>query len=188
MTEITRILLAIEKGDSNAAAQLFPLVYDELRRLAKAKLAHERPNHTLQATALVHEAWLRLIGSDQEKHQEASWNSSRHFLGAAAEAMRRILVESARARKANKRGGNWQRVAIDAIDHPVAKQPDKLLALDGALQKLEEDDSVKASLVKLRFFAGLTNAQAAETLGISTSTADRYWAYTRAWLQVQMSD
>ena len=180
---VTEILKAIDTGDQQAADQLLPLVYDELRRLAKAKLSNERPDQSLQATALVHEAYLRLVGDGDE----VQWNSRGHFFGAAAEAMRRILVDRARARGAQKRGGDFKRVDLDAIDHPAAGRPDRLLAMDQALERLAEEDSVKADLVKLRFFAGLTNKQAAAALNISDSTADRYWAYARAWLQVEMA-
>jgi RNA polymerase sigma factor (TIGR02999 family) len=159
------------------------LVYDELRRLAAQRLSREAPGHTLQATALVHEAYLRLVGRDPDR----PWDGRNHFFGAAAEAMRRILVESARRRHRVKRGGNRARVDLDAAD-PAAPEIDQdLLALDEALEHLAAKDPVKAELVQLRVFAGLTVAQAAEVLGLSTATADRYWAYARAWLRVEIA-
>jgi RNA polymerase sigma factor (TIGR02999 family) len=183
MTEVTRILSAIEQGDSHAAEQLLPLVYEELRRLAAAKLAQEKPGQTLQATALVHEAYLRLVDAAKVQH----WNSRGHFFAAAAEAMRRILIDNARRKQAQKRGGQVKHVDLDAIelaDHPASE---KLLALEDALIRLAAKDRVKAELVKLRYFAGLTTQEAAGILGISTATADRYWAYARAWLQNEIS-
>jgi RNA polymerase sigma factor (TIGR02999 family) len=178
----------MEQGDRHAAEQLLPLVYDELRQLAAQKLAQEKPGQTLEATALVHEAYLRLVGSgDASAHREQHWNSRGHFFAAAAEAMRRILVDSARSKRAEKRGGGHHRVNVE-IDELAERQHDqKLLALDAALAKLEQQDPPKAQLVKLRYFAGLSIRQAAETLGISTATADRYWAYARAWLQREMT-
>jgi RNA polymerase sigma factor (TIGR02999 family) len=183
MTDVTRILSAIEQGDPHAAEELLPLVYDELRKLATAKLAQEKPGQTLQATALVHEAYLRLV--DAEKVQQ--WNSRGHFFAAAAEAMRRILIGNARRKQALKRGGQAQRVELEAIE--LADQPpdDKLLAMEDALVRLTDKDPVKAELVKLRYFAGLTNQEAAGMLGISTATAERYWAYARAWLQQEIT-
>jgi RNA polymerase sigma factor (TIGR02999 family) len=163
--------------------RLLPLVYEELRRLATQKLASEKPGQTLQATALVHEAFLRLIGTDQ-----SHWNSSGHFFAAAAEAMRRILIDNARRKKADKRGGQHRRVDLDDADIACDVQSEKLLALDEALSQLAEQQPEKAELVKLRYFAGLTNREAATALGISITTADRYWAYARAWLQREMSD
>jgi RNA polymerase sigma factor (TIGR02999 family) len=181
MSEVTQILSAIEQGDAQAAGQLLPLVYEELRKLAARKMAEEKPGQTLQATALVHEAYLRLV--DVNKAQQ--WNSRGHFFAAAAEAMRRILVERARHKKCIKAGGGHQRVKLDDI--AVADEPgDDLLLLHEALQKLEEKDKRKAELVKLRFFAGLTNEQAAGMLGVSTSTADNDWAYARAWLCLEI--
>jgi RNA polymerase sigma factor (TIGR02999 family) len=188
MNEVTRILSAIEEGDPHAAEQLLPLVYDELRRLAAQKLAQERPGQTLEATALVHEAYLRLVGAEQAQH----WDSRGHFFAAAAEAMRRILVDSARSKKTKKRDGERKRVDI-ALDEIAGRQPDqklqdqKLLALDEALAKLEQQYPAKAQLVKLRYFAGLSIREAAKALDISTATADRYWAYARAWLQREMT-
>lgn len=181
---ITQILDQLDSGDPNAARRLLPLVYEELRKLAAAKLQHERANHTLQATALVHEAWLRIVGDEQGSEQR--WNSRGHFFGAAAEAMRRILVDHARAAMAEKRGGDRNRILLETWNHPAAEQPQKLLELDEALQKLTQQDNVKAELVKLRFFAGLTVKDAAAVLDISTATAERYWAYARAWLHTEM--
>jgi RNA polymerase sigma factor (TIGR02999 family) len=183
MTDVTQILSAIEQGDPSAAEQLLPLIYDELRKLAAAKLAHEKPGQTLQATALVHEAYLRLV--DAEKTQR--WNSRGHFFGAAAEAMRRLLVEQARRKSTLKAGGDLQRVDICVVDAVVAGPRLDLLALDEALQRLGDMDPRKAELVKLRFFAGLTNQQAAEVLGVATSTADADWAYAKCWLRVEMT-
>ncbi len=168
MSEVTRILSAIEQGDPHAAKQLLPLVYDELRKLAAQRLAQEKPGQTLQPTALVHEAYLRLVGSDQD----ARWTSRGHFIAAAAEAMRRILIDHARKKQTQKRGGGLHR-----------EPDDELLALDEALHKLAVEDPEKARLVELRYFAGLTGEEAAQVLGISPSTADRHWAYARAWLQ-----
>jgi RNA polymerase sigma factor (TIGR02999 family) len=187
MTEVTRILSAIEQGDPHAAEQLLPLVYDELRQLAAQKLAQEKPGQTLQATALVHEAYLRLVHG-QQREQGGSWDSRRHFFAAAAEAMRRILVERARQRRSLKAGGGRQRIDL-ADAEPVIDGPgDEILALHEALEELERKDRRKAELVKLRFFAGLTNEDAARALGISVSTADNDWAYARAWLRLQMAD
>jgi RNA polymerase sigma factor (TIGR02999 family) len=176
--EVTHILSAIERGDRDAAEQLLPLVYDELRKLAAQRLAQEAPGQTLQATALVHEAYLRLV--DVEKVQD--WNSRAYFFAAAAEAMRRILLDRARDKRRLKRGGGWRRLRLDRIDLPVAESSDEVLALDEALAKLAQEDSVCAELVKLRFFAGLTQEEAAATLGIARRSADRYWAFARCWL------
>jgi RNA polymerase sigma factor (TIGR02999 family) len=182
MSDVTAILSAIEQGDPRAADQLLPLVYDELRQLAAHKLAREKPGQTLQATALVHEAYLRLVGSDQASH----WNSRGHFFAAAAEAMRRILVERARHKLSRKAGGDRLRLELTALE-PAATGPDvDLLALDEALEKLGLQDRRKADLVKLRFFAGLTIEEAAQALGISTSTADNDWAYARCWLRLEV--
>lgn len=185
MSDTSNILAAIQRGDPHAAEQLLPLVYDELRKLAAARLAHEKPGQTLQATALVHEAYLRLVGgqgSGVGDQKPAGWNSRGHFFGAAAEAMRRILVEQARRKQAKKRGG--QRQQIELVDPPMieAESAVDLLALDEALTQLAATDSRAAELVKLRYFAGLTAAQAAEVLGISARTADRTWLYARTWL------
>ncbi len=182
MNDVTRVLSAIENGDPAAAEKLLPLVYDELRRLAASRMAKESPGQTLDATALVHEAYVRLV--DSGKGQQ--WNSRGHFFGAAAEAMRRILVERARHKKSLKAGGDRRRLEISEIQ-PAAMEPNfDILALDEALEKLERQDSRKAQLVKLRFFAGLTIEQAAQALGISESTADNDWAYARCWLRVEM--
>jgi len=183
MSNATRILQAIEQGDPHAANQPLPLVYDELRRLAAAKLANEKPGQTLQATALVHEAYIRLVDTEKAQH----WKSRGHFFGAAAEAMRRILVERARRKQSAKRGGDWCRIEGDTDKVPDTERDDKLLAMDEAITRLAAQDPTKAELVKLRYFAGLTMQEAAEVLGISTTTADRYWAYARAWLQREMA-
>jgi RNA polymerase sigma factor (TIGR02999 family) len=178
MSQVTRILSAIEQGDPSAAEQLLPLVYEELRKLAAQKLAREAPGQTLQATALIHEAYLRLVDTDTEQQ----WSGRGHFFAAAAEAMRRILVENARRKGRRKRGGDRRRVALDLAE-PAAPQPsDDLLALDEALERLAAKDRAKADLVKLRYFAGLTMEQTAEMLGISLATAHRWWNYARAWL------
>jgi RNA polymerase sigma factor (TIGR02999 family) len=181
MTDLTHILLDIERGDAVAAERLLPLVYDELRRLAAQKLAQEQPGQTLQATALVHEAYLRLVGGDQPR----DWDGRRHFFAAAAEAMRRILIDRARHKHSRKAGGGCRRLDLDDIE-PAQEEADgdRLLALDEALRQLEAEDPRKAELVKLRFFAGLTAAQAAAALGVSTSTAEKDWAYARSWLRV----
>ncbi len=182
MSEVTRILSAIEEGDPHAAEQLLPLVYDELRQLAAQKLAQEKPGQTLEATALVHEAYLRLVGTGEEPH----WDNRRHFFAAAAEAMRRILVENARRKQTHKHGGGRQRRDLDA-DALVAPEANlDLLALDAALHRLAEHDPLKAKLVELRYFAGLTGDQAAAVLGLSASSADRQWVYTRAWLRREL--
>jgi RNA polymerase sigma factor (TIGR02999 family) len=182
MSDVTRILSAIEQGDPSAAEQLLPLVYDELRKLAAAKLAQEKPGQTLQATALVHEAYLRLVGSTEEPH----WDNRRHFFAAAAEAMRRILVDNARRKQTHKHGGGRQRRDMDA-DALAAAEPNlDLPALDAALHRLAEHDPLKARLVELRYFAGLTGDQAAAVLGLSASSADRLWVYTRAWLRREL--
>jgi RNA polymerase sigma factor (TIGR02999 family) len=178
MSEVTRILSAIEQGNPRAAEQLLPLVYDELRKLAAERMAQEKPGQTLQATALVHEAYLRLVDTEKAQH----WNGRGHFFAAAAEAMRRILVEGARKRGRLKRGGDRQRLDLDALQLSVPEAADELLALDEALTEFAQKHPDKAQLVKLRYFAGLTVAEAAEALGISTSTADRHWTYARAWL------
>jgi RNA polymerase sigma factor (TIGR02999 family) len=178
MNAVTRILSAIDEGDAHAAEQLLPLVYAELRQLAAQKLAQERPGQTLQATALVHEAYLRLLGGDEAPH----WKSRGHFFGAAAEAMRRILVESARRKGRRKRGGDWQRQEIQLNEPAVPGPHTDILAVDEALAQLAQAHPEKAELVKLRYFAGLTLAEAASALGISTATADRHWRYARAWL------
>ena len=177
MNEVTRILDAIDRCDPSAAEQLLPLVYDELRKLAAKRLARESPGQTLQATALVHEAYLRLVGAN-----DPGWNGRAHFFAAAAEAMRRILIERARRMQALRRGGDWNRVDLDRALPAAPERPDDLLALNDALEQLTIKDARKASLIKLRFFAGLTMEQAAETLGISLATAHRDWNFARAWL------
>jgi len=182
MTEVTRILSAIEQGDPHAAEQLLPLVYDDLRKLAAQKLAQEKPGQTLQATALVHEAYIRLVDKAQP------WNSRGHFFAAAAEAMRRILIERARGKRRHKRGGDWRRVDLDNLDLVTSVTPDQLLALDEAIERLVFEDPTAASLVKLRYYAGLSLEQAAESLGISTATAYRHWSYARAWLLCALID
>jgi RNA polymerase sigma factor (TIGR02999 family) len=183
MSDVTCILSAIEQGDPKASEQLLPLVYDELRRLARDKMAQERPGQTLQATALVHEAYLRLV--DRERVQR--WDSRGHFFAAAAEAMRRILVEQARRKQRIKRGGDFQRVEIDETEIAMVGPGDDPIALDEALTRLAEKHPEKAELVKLRYFAGLTVTEAAQALGISTTTADRHWTYARAWLFRELS-
>ncbi len=184
MTDVTQILSQIESGDPTAAEQLLPLVYDELRKLAAARLAHEKPGQTLQATALVHEAYLRLVDTTKAQH----WNSRGHFFAAAAEAMRRILVESVRRKKNAKHGGQFDRVELESGHLAVSGQSIDLIALDEALDALAERDSRKAQLVKLRYFAGLTIRQAAQALGISESTADADWAFAKSWLRVRIAD
>jgi RNA polymerase sigma factor (TIGR02999 family) len=182
MSEVTRILSSIEQGDPGAGAQLLPLVYDELRRLATQRLAQERPGQTLQATALVHEAYLRLV--DTEKVQR--WNSRGHFFAACAEAMRRILVDQARRKLSLRRGGNLQRHPIEDREIEAPEPSVDVLAVHEALERFQGVDATAAQVVKLRYFAGLTIPQAAEALGISTSTADRSWAYARAWLHTAL--
>jgi RNA polymerase sigma factor (TIGR02999 family) len=178
MSEVTRILSALEHGDPHAAAQLLPLVYDELRKLAAQKLAQEKPGQTLQATALVHEAYLRLVDVDKAQ----AWNSRGHFFASAAEAMRRILVNRARDKGRLKRGGGRQRVNLDNLSDPATADDEDLLDLDEALERLAGAYSECAELVKLRFFAGMTLDEAAATLGLARRTADRQWAFARAWL------
>jgi RNA polymerase sigma factor (TIGR02999 family) len=180
MADVTQLLAAAEAGEPHAAAELLPLVYDELRKLAAARLADENPGQTLQPTALVHEAYIRLVGTAAGR----DWNGRGHFFAAAAEAMRRILVDVARRKLADKRGANPQRHALDGLSTP--ERDEELIALDDALRKLAAIEPQKARLVELRYFAGLTGEQAAEALGISPTTADRYWAYARAWLQAEV--
>jgi RNA polymerase sigma factor (TIGR02999 family) len=190
MHEVTRILSAIEEGDPHAAEQLLPLVYDELRKLAAQKLAQEKPGQTLQATALVHEAYLRLVASDdlsQPAVPATPWNSRGHFFAAAAEAMRRILIDNARRKRRPKHGGDLQRVDLDEVIVSIGPPSDDLLALDDALVRLEAHDPVAAKLVKLRYFAGLTMPQAAESLGLSLRAAERNWTYARTWLHRELS-
>ena len=178
MREVTRILSAIEQGDPQGTEKLLPLVYEELRKLAAQRLAQETPGQTLEATALVHEAYVRLIGAEEDQH----WDSRGHFFAAAAEAMRRILVESARRKRARKHGGGMMRHDLDAVQLAAPELGEDLLALDEAIDALAKEDPVKAELVKLRHYAGLTVDQAAAALHISPATADRHWAYARAWL------
>jgi RNA polymerase sigma factor (TIGR02999 family) len=183
MTDVTRILSAIEQGDPEAAEQLLPLVYDELRKLAAQKMREEKPGQTLQATALVHEAYVRLVDVEKAQH----WNSRGHFFAAAAEAMRRILVEKARHKNRLKRGGGMERVELDS-GCAVSESPRlDLLALDEALTKLAVEEPIKARLVTLRYFAGLTMPEAAEVLGVSVATAERYWTFAKSWLFAELS-
>jgi RNA polymerase sigma factor (TIGR02999 family) len=177
MSDVTQILNAIEQGDPKAADELLPLVYEELRRLAAKKMSQEKPGQTLQATALVHEAYIRLVGEEAQ-----NWSGSTHFFSAAAEAMRRILVDNARRKKRLKRGGGMQKLSFESGEINIEKPSDDLIALDEALAKLASTDKVKADLVKLRYFAGLTLEQAANILGLSQTTAKRHWTYARAWL------
>jgi RNA polymerase sigma factor (TIGR02999 family) len=183
MSEVTRILSAIEEGDPHAAEQLLPLVYDELRKLAAARLAQEKPGQTLQATALVHEAYLRLVDGDRARH----WDSRGHFFAAAAEAMRRILVNRAQEKRCLKRGGGWKRVDLDGLAVVEDASDEDLIAIDEALGRLAQESAACAELVKLRFFAGLTLEEAAVALGLARRTADRYWAYARARLYEMLS-
>ena len=177
MSDVTRILNAIEQGDAKAADELLPLVYEELRRLAGLKMSQEPPGQTLQGTALVHEAYIRLVGSEAQ-----NWSGRTHFFAAAAEAMRRILIENARRKRRLRHGGGQQRVGFDDACMAIEEPSEDLIALDEALAKLAIEDPVKANLVKLRYFAGLTIEQAAKILEISRATADRYWSYARAFL------
>ena len=182
MTDVTRILSAVEQGDPHAAEALLPLVYDELRKLAAARLAHEKPGQTLQPTALVHEVYLRLVDVERAQH----WNSRGHFFGAAAEAMRRILIEQARRKAAGKRGGSWRRVEFfhaEAVEAP----PEDVLAVNEILDRLTAQDAVAAQLLKLRYFAGLSVEEAAELLGLSRTSAYRLWTFVRAWVGAQLS-
>ena len=184
MNDVTRLLTAIETGDPHAAEQLLPLVYDELRKLAAQKLAQEKPGQTLEATALVHEAYVRLVGPEAPNN----WNSRGHFFAAAAEAMRRVLIESARSKGRQKRGGAWLRRDV-TVDEPAVDGPGAdILAVDEALTQLARDHPEHAELVKLRYFAGLTLAEAAAALHMSTATAERRWRYARAWLARRLSD
>jgi RNA polymerase sigma factor (TIGR02999 family) len=180
--EVTRILSAIRNGNTQAAKELLPLVYDELRRLAALRMAHDAPGQTLQPTALVHEAWLRLGGQDQ------AWNGRQHFFGAAAEAMRRILIDNARRKRALRHGGGQQRMDVQEIEIAAAVKDDDLLEVNEALERFAAQDNQKAELVKLRYFTGLTIDEAAEVLGISAPTAKRWWAYARAWLHKEIED
>ena len=184
MSDVTRILSQIEQGDSSAAEQLLPLVYEELRKLASAKLVHEKPGQTLQATALVHEAYLRLVKSSDD----GNWDSRGHFFSSAAEAMRRILIENARKKARLKRGANLQRIDLDAINLVELASPDQLLVIDETLSRLDHEDAEAASVVKLRYYAGLTIEQAAQALNISTRSAYRHWNFARAWLSSELLD
>jgi RNA polymerase sigma factor (TIGR02999 family) len=175
---VTQLLGRIEQGDPAAADKLLPLVYEELRLLAAKNLSREQPGQTLQATALVHEAWVRLV----DVNYEQQWSSRRHFFGAAAEAMRRILVDKARRRNREKHGSEWERITVNLADIPDSPPDEQILSLHEALEKLEGQDTAAAELVKLRYFAGLTAAEAAKTLDLSDRTADRMWAYAKAWL------
>ena len=190
MSEVTRILTAIEQGDPHAAEQLLPLVYDELRKLAAEKMAHERPGQTLEATALVHEAYLRLVGSQTPgaKRQTPGWDHRGHFFAAAAEAMRRILVDQARRKRRPKHGGERRRISLDAVLCLQNAPNDDVLALHEALEKFANEDPAKAELVKLHCFAGLSLEEAGRILGISHRTAKRHWAYSRAWLYAAICD
>ena len=177
MTDVTRILNAIEQGDAKATDELLPLVYEELRLLAAQKLSHEPPGQTLQATALVHEAYIRLVGDDPR-----TWDSRGHFFAAAAEAMRRILVESARRKGRLKRGGNYERVSLDDVDLAISSLSEDVVALDEALTKLADERPQMVKAIELRYFAGLTVEQVAEILGVSERTVSSYWTYAKAWL------
>jgi RNA polymerase sigma factor (TIGR02999 family) len=181
--EVTRILSAIRNGNAQAAKELLPLVYEELRRLAAVKMAHESPGQALQPTALVHEAWLRLGG-----HENQAWNGRPHFFGAAAEAMRRILIDNARRKRARRHGGGQQRIDVQEIEIAIPVLDDDLLEVNAALERFAAQDQQKAELVKLRYFTGLTIAEAAEILGVSAPTANRWWAYARAWLHKEIAD
>ena len=182
MDKVTRILTAIEQGDAKAADELLPLVYEELCRLAAQKMSQESPGQTLQATALVHEAYIRLVGSESQ-----GWSSRTHFFIAASEAMRRILIDIARHKRSLKCGGNRQKVEINDAQFIFDQPIEDIIALDDALEKLAKKDKIKADLIKLRFFSGLTTEQAADILNISHNTADKYWTYARAWLRVEIT-
>lgn len=185
MSNITKILADVEAGDESAAEKLLPAVYSELRKLAAAKLAHEKPGQTIQATELVHDAWIRLLGKDASN---IKWNGRGHFFGAAAKAMQRILVENARRKKSLKAGGEYQRVELSEAFREVGKQKVDVLELADALEKLESHRPRMAELVRLRFFAGLTHSESARALGIASSTADEDWVYAKAWLRVEMDE
>jgi RNA polymerase sigma factor (TIGR02999 family) len=184
MADVTQILSEIEHGDPAAAERLLPLVYEELRKLAAAKLANEKPGQTLQGTALVHEAYMKLVDGEKAQH----WNSRAHFFGAAAESMRRILVDLARRKQRPKHGGNRQRVELDDVSCLTDDRANDLLSLHAALEKLEAESPEKAQLVKLRYFAGLSHQDAAEALKISRATADRHWAYAKVFIRCEMDD
>jgi len=182
MSDVTRILSAIEGGDQQAAAQLLPLVYDELRKLAAVRMAHEQPGQTLQATALVHEAYLRLV----EGATGQQWNGRGHFFAAAAEAMRRILIENARHHHREKRGGGLRRIDLDRADLVTTVSPDELLLLDETLTRLADDDATAGALVRLRFYSGLSVEESGQALGLSRAAAYRHWNYARAWLHCEL--
>ena len=182
MKDVTWVLDAVARGEPEAAGRLLPLVYDELRRLAAQRLAHEKPGQTLQATPLVHEAYLQLVGDEPDR----TWNGRGHFFAAAAEAMRRILVESARRKRRLRHGGDCRRIDLDTLDLAAETPSDDLLALDEALERLTAEEPTAAAVVKLRYFAGLTVEQTADALGLSFRTANRHWAYARAWLYRQL--
>ncbi len=177
MSDVTQLLQAVDAGDPQAADQLLPLVYEELRRLAAARMAQEKPGQTLQATALVHEAWLRLAGADPQR-----WDNRRHFFAAAAESMRRILVEKARRRLRVRHGGGLERVNLDDVEIPGGVREEQLVAVDDALAELEREDPRKAEVVKLRYFVGMTNRETAEATGLSEATVERHWSFAKAWL------
>ena len=183
MSDATRILNALEEGDPKAADELLPLVYEELRQLAAHKMAKEAPGQTLQATALVHEAFLRLVGNENQR-----WENSRHFLGAAAEAMRRILIENARKKRRLRRGSNLQRVDLEHVTIATEDPDEVVLAVHEALQRLAKRDPVKAEVVKLRYFIGMQNSDIAQILGLSEPTVKRYWAYARSWLYLELKN
>jgi RNA polymerase sigma factor (TIGR02999 family) len=182
MTDVTRILTAIEQGDPHAAEQLLPLVYDELRKLAAERMAQEKPGQTLEATALVHEAYLRLVDSEKARH----WDSRGHFFAAAAEAMRRILIDSARSKSARKRGGAWKRIDLNSVNLVGSTATEDLVELDDTLDKLGQQDPQAAQLVKLRYYAGLSIEQAGASLGLSRTIAFERWAFARAWLYTEL--
>jgi len=182
MTDVTRILNAIEQGDEKATDELLPLVYEELRLLAAQKLSHEQPGQTLQATALVHEAYIRLVGNEPQ-----DWNSRGHFFAAAAEAMRRILVNNARRKQARKHGGDQQRFSLDSVEIATRTTPEEIVMIDDALTRLAGEDLQAAEIVKLRLFAGLSMEQVADATGTSRATAYRHWTYARAWLRSEMN-
>jgi RNA polymerase sigma factor (TIGR02999 family) len=182
MSDLTAVLQAVEQGNEQAASQLLPLVYDELRRLAAQRMAQEKPGQTLNATALVHEAYLRLVGGDDPPQ----WEGRGHFFAAAAEAMRRILIDQARHKRSQRQGGGLKRQPLEQVEIADPEPSLDILAVNEALERFEKVDALKAKLVKLRYFTGLTIPQAADTLGISTTTADRYWAYARAWLHTEL--
>jgi len=182
MSDVTHILQAIQQGDPKAADELLPLVYEELRKLAASRMARETPGHTLQPTALVHEAWMRLVGSENPR-----FNGRAHFFAAAAEAMRRILIDRARRKRAVRHGGGQERVELDEVDFAMQKDDDQLLAMNDALDKLAAQNKVEAELVKLRYFVGMTTAQAAEVLGITEAAAKHYWIHARTWLYQEIT-